>query len=80
MPWFGNLNICDIAIKDVDYHCNIHDISKSEAINLLEHSVLEDGAYIQDILSDFWLGVVDLTNANHLKKDTWRINTSSVAP
>ena len=32
-----NINISDIAIittKDVDYCCIIHDVSKSEAINL----------------------------------------------
>ena len=34
-----NVNIIDIAIitvKNVDYHCIIHNISKSEAINLLQ--------------------------------------------
>ena len=39
------LNISDIAIitvKNVDYCCIIHNISKSEAINLLENSVLGD--------------------------------------
>ena len=39
------VNISDIAIitvKNVDYCCIIHSISKSEAINLLENSVLED--------------------------------------
>ena len=39
------LNICNIAIitvKGVDYCCSIHDISKSEAIHLLENSVFED--------------------------------------
>ena len=39
------LNISDIAIitvKDVDYHCIIHEISKSEAIRLLENSVLDE--------------------------------------
>ena len=40
-----SVNISDIAIitvKNVDYRCNIHNISKSEAINLLKNSVLED--------------------------------------
>ena len=40
-----SVNISDIAIitiKNVDYRCIIHNISKSEAINLLESSVLED--------------------------------------
>ena len=43
------LNISDVAIitvKDVDYGCIIHDISKSEKINLLENSLLEDRGYI----------------------------------
>ena len=38
-----SLNISDIAIitiKNVDYGCIVHNISKSEAINLLENSVL----------------------------------------
>ena len=44
------LNISDIAkiaIKRVDYGCIIHDISKSEEIQLLENSVLGD--YINEI-------------------------------
>ena len=39
-----SVNITDIdiiTIKNVDYHCIIHNISKSEAINLLKNSVLE---------------------------------------
>ena len=39
------LNISDIAIitvKDVDYCCIIHEISKSEAIDLFKSFVLED--------------------------------------
>ena len=47
------LNLGDIAVisvKNVDYRCIIHNISKSEAINLLENSVLEDRGYIQKIL------------------------------
>ena len=39
------LNISDITIttiKNVDYHCIIHYITKSEAINLLKNSVLEN--------------------------------------
>ena len=42
------LNISDIAIitvKNVDYHCIIHKISKSEGIRLLENSVLKDRGY-----------------------------------
>ena len=44
-----SVNISDIAIvtiKNVDYRCIIHNISKFEAINLLENSVLEDHGYI----------------------------------
>ena len=43
------LNISDIAIitiKNNNYHCIIHNISKSEAIKLLTNSVLEDRGYI----------------------------------
>ena len=42
-------NISNIAIitdKKVDYRCIIHNISQSEAINLLKSSVLEDRGYI----------------------------------
>ena len=49
-----SVNISDIdiiTIKNVNYGCIIHKISKSEAINLLENSVLEDRRYIQKILS-----------------------------
>ena len=48
------LNISDtaiITIKNVDYHCISHIISKSEAINLLEKSVLEHRGYIQKCIS-----------------------------
>ena len=47
------INISDIAtitVKNVDYCCIIHNISKSEAINLLENSVLEDREYIKKIV------------------------------
>ena len=40
-----SVNKSDIAIvtvKNVDYHCLIDKISKSEAINLLKNFVLED--------------------------------------
>ena len=43
------LNISVIAIivvKNVDYHCTIHDINKSEAINLLENPALENCGYM----------------------------------
>ena len=42
-------NISDIPIttvKNVDYHCIMYNISKSETINLLENSVIEDRGYI----------------------------------
>ena len=44
-----SLTISDIAmitVKDVDYCCIIHNISISEAINLLENSVVENRGYI----------------------------------
>ena len=40
-----SVTISDIAIitvKNVDYHCIIHTISKSETINLLKNSVFEN--------------------------------------
>ena len=43
------LNISDIAIifvKNIDYRCIIHKISKAKAINLLENSVLKDRGYL----------------------------------
>ena len=39
-------NIAIINVKSVDYCCIIHDISKSEAIHLLENSMLDDHGYI----------------------------------
>ena len=44
-----SVNIKDITImtiKDIDYCCIIHNISKYQAINLLKVSVLEDCGYI----------------------------------
>ena len=44
-----SVNISDIAIiivKNVDCHCIIHNISKSEAIKLLKNSVLENYGHI----------------------------------
>ena len=48
MQWLAilSVNISDIAIKNVYYCCIIHNISKSEAINLLKSSVPEDRGYI----------------------------------
>ena len=41
------INIAIITIKNVVYHrCIIHNIIKSEAVNLLKNSVLEDRRYI----------------------------------
>ena len=42
-------NISDIVImtvKDIDYRCIIHDISKSDAIHMLENYVLDDRGYM----------------------------------
>ena len=44
-----SVNISDIAIitvKDVDYRCIIHNISKPEAIDLFKNYVLDDSGYI----------------------------------
>ena len=53
------VNISDIAIitvKNEDYHCIIHNISKSDAINLLKSSVLENCGYIyKNIVLNFGL-------------------------
>ena len=35
-------NIAIITIINVDYCCIVHNITKSEAINLLKHFLLED--------------------------------------
>ena len=35
-------DIAVITVKNVDYRCFIHNISKSEAIDLLKNSVLEN--------------------------------------
>ena len=44
-----SLNHCDIdiiTVKTVEYRYIMHGISKSEAIHLLENSVLHDRGYI----------------------------------
>ena len=44
------LNISDIAVitvKNVDYRCIMYNINKSEAIHLLENSVLKDRGHLQ---------------------------------
>ena len=43
---FSISDITIITVKNVDYRCIIHNISKSEAINLLESTVLEKRWYI----------------------------------
>ena len=43
---FSISDIAIIAVKNIDYRCIIHNISKSEAIDLLESSVLKDREYI----------------------------------
>ena len=54
-----SVNINDITIitdKNVDYRCIIHKISKSETINLLKNSVLENRGYIlKNIVLNFSL-------------------------
>ena len=39
-------DIAIVTVQNVDYCCIIHNISKSETINLLKNSVLEDNGYI----------------------------------
>ena len=49
MQWLSCVNVGVIAIitiKNVDYRCITHNISKSKAKNLLENSVLKNGGYI----------------------------------
>ena len=44
-----SVNISDINIiivKNADYRCIIRNVSKSEAINLIESAVLENHGYI----------------------------------
>ena len=46
------LNISDITVITVigvDYHCFVHDISKSDAIHLLENFGLDDRRYINNV-------------------------------
>ena len=39
-------SIINIAVKGLDYHCIIRDVSKSETIRLLDNYVLDDRSYI----------------------------------
>ena len=58
----------------------MHYINKSEAINLLENSVLEDHRYIYKILSDFWLGIVNLKCKVLKKKITEELMSTAWHP
>ena len=44
-------DVAIIIVKNADYSRIIHNISKSEAINLLKYYVLENRGYIKKILS-----------------------------
>ena len=44
-------NIANITVKNVDYRCIMHDISRSEAIHLLENYVLDNRRYIKKCIS-----------------------------
>ena len=46
MPCLNVSNFGIITVKNIDYCCIMYNISKSEAINLLENSVLEDRRYM----------------------------------
>ena len=48
-------NVAIIIIKNVDYCCIIHSISRSEAINLFENSVFENCGYIYILVYIKWL-------------------------
>ena len=45
MLCFNISNIIIIIVKNVDYRCIIHNITRSEAMNLLKNSLLEDRGY-----------------------------------
>ena len=48
-------NIACITVMNFDYCCIIHNISESEAINLLKNSALENCGYIKNIVLNFSL-------------------------
>ena len=50
MLCLNNSDVAIINVKKVDYRCIIDNISKSEVINLLKNSDLENREYIQEIL------------------------------
>ena len=63
-----SLNISDVAfitVKDVDYFCTIHDISKSEAIHLSKESVLDDRGHIPKFI--FKKAILKLNQSKKLK-------------
>ena len=53
-------NIAIVTIKNVDYRCITHSISKSEAINLLNNSALEGRGYIY---TNFFLKFQSIQNS-----------------
>ena len=63
-----SLNIRDVAfitVKDVDYFCIIHNISKSEAIHLSKESVLDDRGHIPKFI--FKKAILKLNQSKKLK-------------
>ena len=48
MMCFNISNIAIITVKGIDYRFIVNDIRKSEAINFLENSVLDDRGYIKN--------------------------------
>ena len=40
------INIAIITVTNINYRCIIHNISKSQAINLLKSAALEDRGYV----------------------------------
>ena len=46
MLYLNTSDVTIITVKNVDNRCIIYNISKSEAIILLENSVLEDRGYL----------------------------------
>ena len=69
-------NIAIITVTNVDYHFIMYNISKSEAINLLQNSVLEDRGYIykkyclkfQSIFFTFLFSIYKMVNIMDVNK------------
>ena len=57
-----------ITVKNIDYCCIIHNISKPEAINLSGNSVLEDCGYIKKHCQTFGFDILNMKTAKLLKK------------